>query len=317
MNYTLPFLDQAKSMPKYFFLLRAFGHFKIPFLSDYSKQRILHLFANKNNPHPARWKQFYYEVKNNGVLYSGFLGNYIDWFAFFFGADEKNLLENIYKPILATSADPIYIDVGGNIGHHALYLSRHASLIHSFEPVSTCLAEFRRKVSRADVSNIVLHDYAIGESDYDAEINCSVGFNGGTNSFSKEHDSANTRVELVRVKAFDNLDLPELARSVLVKIDVEGFEYAALSGMIQFLVKTRPFVMCELSAQSLKMFQLNNSSLKTMLPHDYIFLDADKLSLRPRINWRLNYLRSFQICHDFRGNVLCAPLERLNSLRKF
>lgn len=101
----------------------------IPFLSSYTKQRILHLFADKNNSEPARWKTYYYEVRNNKVLYSGFLGNYIDWFAFFFGADEKYLLDNVYRPILASSKDSVYIDIGGNIGHHALYLSRNASII--------------------------------------------------------------------------------------------------------------------------------------------------------------------------------------------
>lgn len=56
----------------------------------------MHLFAKKNSAKPEPWKLYNYVVKNNGINYYGSLGNYIDWFAFFFGGD---LLDNIYLPI--------------------------------------------------------------------------------------------------------------------------------------------------------------------------------------------------------------------------
>jgi FkbM family methyltransferase len=304
-------VENSLSIPRCYYFLRMFGMANIPFLSGYNKQRILHLFANKNSPRPRRWKRYYYEVFNQGLKYSGTLGNYVDWFAFFFGGDEKHLLDHIYIPILGAFDNPVFIDVGGNIGHHSLYLSPHAASIHSFEPVPTCINEFKRKMLVAGITNCTLHEYALGEQDETLRIFCSSSFNGGTNSFLPDHHHGNSESAVVNVKQFDALDGLDLDRITLVKVDVEGFEPSVLLGMQRVLYTHRPFVICELSDTTNELLQAKQTLFTSLFPCNYLFVNADKLSSKP-FKWSEGFLRRYAISDSFRGNVLCTPLERLD-----
>jgi FkbM family methyltransferase len=304
---------EAFPIPKYFYLLRAFCMLKTPLLSNYSKQRLMHFFANKNSTKTKHWQNYSYVVRNNNVTYCGTLGNYIDWFAFFFGGDERCLLDCIYLPILESLSSPVYIDVGGNIGHHAVYLSAAATQIHSFEPVPSCLAEFKRKIKAAGITNCTLHEFALGERIEEAIIHCSITYNGGTNSFLKQHDAGNSQPITVNIFPFDSLTDLNINSIDLVKVDVEGFEPSVLIGMRHSLRVHRPFVICELSESSNRQLHEKQISFASLFPDDYLFVDADTIATK-KIIWSYDWLKHYSIPGSFKGNVLSLPLERINRI---
>src|SRR6266700_2077622 len=98
------------------------------------RDRILRAFA-----HPDRQKSHPFETAFFGHSYSGNLANFIDWNVFYYGAfqlHEIRLLGAI-ADALRTSGKPVnFFDVGANIGHHSLFMSRHADRVFSFEPIS-------------------------------------------------------------------------------------------------------------------------------------------------------------------------------------
>ena len=48
----------------------------------------------------------------------------------------------------------VFVDVGANTGLHSLYMSKHASTVHAFEPYEPVLARLRAAIARNEIGNI-------------------------------------------------------------------------------------------------------------------------------------------------------------------
>ncbi len=149
--------------------------------------------------------------------------------------------------------DPVFIDVGANIGVYPLIASligRDAGktiAVHAFEP----LPMLQDKARRLGADNGV---------DYDLRT-CAVSDENGTADFyvSARSDASNSLVagfrparEVLRVEVArldDQVDLVAHAgRPVLLLIDVETHEPAVLRGAQDFIAKVRPLIICEVLA---------------------------------------------------------------------
>lgn len=134
------------------------------------------------------------------------------------------------------------IDVGANIGQFSL-MSRAIhpkALIHAFEPLSEMADVFERLF--ADDARVVLHRCAAGASASVSALNVSKRPDSSSLLPISDRQSSlfpgteMAGVESVRVERIDNMiDLEELERPILVKLDVQGFELEALKGMPRLL----------------------------------------------------------------------------------
>ena len=118
------------------------------------RDRILRTFA-----HPDRQKSQSFEIGFFGHSYSGNLANFIDWNVFYYGAFQLHeicLLSAIADALRANGKPVNFFDVGANIGHHSLFMSRHADHIFAFEPFSVVRDEMLRKLNHAGVTNVAV-----------------------------------------------------------------------------------------------------------------------------------------------------------------
>ncbi len=139
------------------------------------------------------------------------------------GHDEAILLRRLVRPGMQV------IDVGANIGLYSLLLAHlvgESGSVLAFEPEPNLFAILRENCARNNVTNIAPFQYALGRNSGSASFHRSA-FNSGDNRLGKA-SLGHEPVE-VRVERFDDLQ-PE-SRPDFVKIDVQGHEFAALSGM--------------------------------------------------------------------------------------
>lgn len=136
------------------------------------------------------------------------------------------------------------IDIGGNVGLHAVRLSKLFSDVHTFEPVSNnyeCLEK-----NTLGYTNIKLYKSGLGNEDskLTIEIPVNMAINCGAYSISKFTDSDEEKItENIDVYKLDNYNLaPDF-----IKIDTEGFEFQVLEGAYNTLEKHKPTIVAEVA----------------------------------------------------------------------
>ena len=154
------------------------------------------------------------------------------------------------------SPNPAIIDVGANVGNHAIYwaLTYHAE-VSAFEPYHPARRLLDANVTRNGVGTLVdVHEQALGEGPGRATPEPRAGNLGAT----RLRTDPDGQVPVV------SLDLLHPQRLDLLKIDIEGNEMAVLHGASHTIAEHRPTVWVEV---------LNSADRATvravMADHDY------------------------------------------------
>ena len=143
------------------------------------------------------------------------------------GRDEATLLRRLVRPGMHV------VDVGANIGLYSLFLSSlvsPAGSVLAFEPEPNLFATLRENCGTNNATNVFPFQCALGRANGLATFQRSA-FNSGDNRLGHAlvgHDTVEVKVE-----RFD--DLQPNSKPDFVKVDVQGHELAALSGMEQAL----------------------------------------------------------------------------------
>ena len=244
-------------------ILRFLGH--QDWLRYGVRDRIIRRFCN-----PATVDHYEFEVDFFSMKYNGNLNCYLDWVVYFFGAYEKYELLML-RDLLKSESNPVFINIGANIGHHSLFMSRHCGSVHAFEPYAPVSELMEFKIQRNNISNIIVHKLGLGCKDTELEYFAPRGYNTGTGSFVYSHETAyNQSSEKLQVVNADKyISKLGLDKINLIKIDVEGFEKDVLIGLKKTLLEYRPVVFMEFSTDTKCSFQ-DEDELISMFPANYI-----------------------------------------------
>jgi len=213
-----------------------------------------------HNPDIAKGE---FEFEFYGLRYVGDFGNFFDWSAYYFGAYAENEL-CFFADVLKDKPDSVVLDIGGNIGHHSLYLSTISGVVHALEPYEKVLASFRKKVAINRINNLHIHPYGMGDSDEILTFNTPGDCNAGTGSFVG-NDNTGEKIDLQVRNADKVVSEINLDRIDLIKIDVEGFELNVLRGLKETLNKFKPVLFFEWSLNE----RDSCSDLADVLPAGY------------------------------------------------
>lgn len=225
------------------------------------------------------------------------LGQYV-WLT---GSYER--MTSLVMSHLMRSGD-IAMDIGANIGFFSLLLAQKAGIdghIYAFEPIPSVQAELDQNINLNKLSNITVIQAAVTDQDGELTIYEGPSDHRGISSLRPLHNARNTL--LIRGMRLDNhfLSLPSLR---LIKIDVEGAEQLALSGMAEIIARHHPYIILEFTDSYLSNFGGSASSLESwLLERDY--------SLYRITNEGLLALDVKKQELPFQYNVLCIPCKTL------
>ena len=168
---------------------------------------------------------------------------YIDERFYVDGIYEQRFLDFLRRRI---NSGGVMLDVGANIGNHALYLADIFDEVHCFEPSPKVADRLEENVGLNHARNIQIHRLGLGSS-------------VGTVPFSTDENLAlgkflhgeSKGAELLPVTTGDKwIADAGLQRFDYIKIDVEGFEDEVLLGLRETIRRFRPLVSFEYSGQS-------------------------------------------------------------------
>jgi FkbM family methyltransferase len=194
-----------------------------------------------------------------GLRYQGNTKRYLDWEVFFFGSYSPNELEIIKlvaEQLAISKHEPLVAwDIGGNLGHHSLYMSTIFELVHAFEPVLANIEVFKEKLLSNPDMPVTLHEFALGSVEGESVIffpPADLRSNSGTASLFDDYNvDNNIKSQSVKVyRADDLIESGQIPRPLLIKIDVEGFEWEVLRGISNLIRDFPPVIVTEMSARS-------------------------------------------------------------------
>ena len=166
------------------------------------------------------------------VFANDLIGNSIN----VFGAYEREEIATLFDylaPLAPSFAQGTALDIGANIGNHALIFSRFFKSVHAFEPNPQ---SFRLlEINAANRPNIVTHRFGLGDvvgRFHLLETPENVGQ-------SVVVETGEFEIELKRL---DDLAIDDVR---FIKIDVEGYEARVIAGGAQFLRRHQPIIAFE------------------------------------------------------------------------
>jgi FkbM family methyltransferase len=247
-----------------------------------------------------------------GLKWTGWSDNYVDYQVLLRGAYEKFMLHFMRDALIATGKDKVVLDIGANIGNHALFLSRYSSTVHAFEPYEPARSPLEKKISINNVDNVVV--YPIGLSDKKESIPYYPMEAGGTGSFEKDFFQGEDENKIIlNVDVGDNVVVANNISGIdLIKIDVEGFEIQVLTGLKNTMEENRPLVIFETLHDTRESSATDFDKMSEMFPAKYVFYIFSK---RDKKRGRYSLVKIKDVTSLKSNDIIACPEEKAELLK--
>ncbi len=249
-------------------------------------------------------------VHESGIKYEIILNKnngFVDQIYFLDKIHEQKILSLIKNNL---PEGGVYIDIGTNIGGHALFAAKvvgEKGLVYAFEPILHLYNQALESININELKNVKLYNFGLGDKEYTSQIYINSRNEGNSSLvFTTQSD----KEETVSVKVSDSI-LKEIERPIdFVKIDVEGFEYNVLLGMKDTFISNKPKnVLIEFSPFFYNEVDKNISKniLDLMESYGYTIFDVNEGEIYKKINKEnfTDFINSFGETKP-QTNIICS-----------
>lgn len=244
----------------------------------------------------------------NGVRVRLDLNEALDRRAFVYGAHDRRGVAFILRLMRAIACRTAF-DIGANIGNHSFFMREAARRVFAFEPNPAIFARLQETVMLNGLETIEPVPFGLSDR------TCSLPFHvrqGKAGSGTLELAAGATSSHLVKVMrgddfvrdaGIDDLDF--------MKIDIEGHEREALSGLTGTITDQRPLIVMEFYDVSLAKFG-GGRSLGAALPGYRFF--GNRLTLASRL-FKSSFAAEPMRFDMPYSHLLCVPQEKAAILK--
>jgi FkbM family methyltransferase len=192
----------------------------------------------------------------------------IDKCIFIDGAYELRFLQ-VMERFFRGKSGAVMLDIGANIGNHAIYLSSSFDRIICFEPSPYIAERLKKNIALNKLTNIEVH--TVGLSNREAALHYKLDTSGnlGASHFLDEADEQT--IELPVCRGDEYLSGMEVNRVDFIKVDVEHHELEVFEGLTLTITRCRPIIAFEFHGTNLGSSYLD--AIAAALPN-YIFSEA-------------------------------------------
>lgn len=173
-----------------------------------------------------------------------YIGNYIN----VYGRYEKSLLNKLREIIIQQGNSYTVLDIGANIGNHAVFFSEFFEEVIAFEPNPKTYSVL--KINTELLVNVTC--MMIGASSRNATLNFSINeLNMGDSRIISDKTEINNEADsniTIDVSPIDAIEEIKDKNIGLIKIDVQGHEVDVIRGMLNTLRKNTPMIVFEQEA---------------------------------------------------------------------
>jgi FkbM family methyltransferase len=191
------------------------------------------------------FKGLVFDVDHNGHKYRLHIEDWIQENLFFLREYEKAELIAMSDCLKEKS---VFIDIGANFGIYSLYASKIISnqgKIIAFEPFSENYKKLEVNIQLNGLNQIQIEKMAVGDADsstiiyYDKKER-----NLGMATLNPVEGAIKETVTIIKLDSY--IKAQKIGRIDFIKIDIEGFEYAAIMGMKKTIQEHKPILLIEI-----------------------------------------------------------------------
>lgn len=146
----------------------------------------------------------------------------------------------------------VVLDIGGNIGTHAILLSRVVSKgkVYTFEPQSLVFSILQNNLLLNSCKNVTAYRFAISNDNHKVVAMEPFSFEGEIiNNGALRVDRKENLGDYVLTRTIDSFSFGEVA---FMKLDIQGSEVRALEGARSLISESRPYMFVEIEEQHLR-----------------------------------------------------------------
>ncbi len=166
-----------------------------------------------------------------------FSNDFIGEEVFAYGIYERNEINTLLAVLDFESSDEVILDIGANVGNHAIQFAKHFKKVICFEPNKLMFDVLKLNTRHAE--NVIHYNVGLSDSNKEGFLQIpNDNFGGG--SVTQSINKKNIPISLKRGDDFLQVEFS------VIKIDVEGHETKALSGLEELIIKNKPLICFEL-----------------------------------------------------------------------
>ena len=158
-----------------------------------------------------------------------------------FAKEEIDDLIYIFQIIKIDTNKSTALDIGANIGNHALQFANFFQYVEAYEPnpITYKLLDLNCN----DNKNIRCHNFGLGDKEENLTLYENFLNNGASSIYLNERNISynNHEIKILRIDSFLN----SFNNIRLMKIDVEGMEFEVISGTVKTIRTHKPIIAFE------------------------------------------------------------------------
>lgn len=162
---------------------------------------------------------------------------------------------------------PVVLDIGANIGNHALAFATRAATVHAFEPIPAIYNLLNENVTANSLGHVHTYPLALSDTTGIATIYMVKQGNFGASSFDQRAEGVEP-VQVHKQTGDEFVRQHGLTRIDFIKIDVEAHEVYVLRGLMETLKRDLPWLTMEWN-DLLTIERLNHSPELLFLQQHY------------------------------------------------
>ena len=152
-----------------------------------------------------------------------------------------------------------FIDIGSNYGAYSIPIAKLKNKInvYCFDPSEKALNQLKDNIVLNDIKNIKYFNVGVGEKNKTAFFNDEIKNynNSGSYEISNKYSGKKILINSIDNLIDDGKIIPK--KKIVIKMDIEGYEFLALQGLIKTIKKYDIFIFFEFS----KKLVLNHDNL--------------------------------------------------------
>ena len=243
------------------------------------------------------------KLKKNNINWELDLSEGIDLSIYIFGKFEYEIIKTISKHKL--SQEPIFFDIGANIGVQTLQLSQNfkKSTVHSFEPTNYGFNKLKKnillnkKLSKKIFANQLF--LTNRNNNLPKKIYASWNLQNKKNVHKKHYGSFKTTSNAKSLKLDDYITKNKISKIDFIKLDVDGHELDVLKSGYKFLTRKKPPIIFEVAPYLYK---------------EHGYTHDDLINLFRRFGYNFYYINNLKKVKNINEYILSIPDGASNTL---